>query len=174
MAEMSLSPEEFLSKHLADEHADVLREGQREPWSIIDEARGVDRVLSGAVPRIDAVRVAVGGFGNAPALDTITLKVSARVSPRELSQLHREARTGYGVARDRVLGERSLTLAQFADDYRLAPSWPGWPALRDAWNEAHPEWAFKQARETQFANACRLAWESLTGLRWPDMRERKS
>jgi len=27
MAEMSLSPEEFLSKLLTDEHADVLREG---------------------------------------------------------------------------------------------------------------------------------------------------
>ena len=27
MAEMSLSPEEFLSKFLTDEHADVLREG---------------------------------------------------------------------------------------------------------------------------------------------------
>jgi len=150
--------------------APYFREGQREPWSAIDEARGVDRVLSGAAQRIDTVRVVLQEFGNVPALNTITLKVSARVSPRELYQLYQQARIGYGVARDRALGEKSLALARLADDYRLAVTRREWKDLREEWNKAHPEWAFKQKLVTQFANACRDAWESLTGLEWPDTR----
>ena len=148
-AEGVLGRLERLSRRLADRYG----------WH---PAQATVFVLTGAVPLVDAVRVA-WRRGAVPALDRIVLDLDPVLTPAEVAVRYRQARAqALGKALVRPQSEKHLALAVFAVEHPDG-------TLRErmaAWNRAHPQWRYSHA--TNFGRDLRAAVRRL--LRSPALQ----
>lgn len=103
-------------------------------------------VLTDAVPLLEEIRVRTDGRSN-PAASRICLEVDPTVPAARVAGAYRREQQRLLVSRPRPLGEKSLELARF-----VAVSDPDltWRERLDAWNAAHPEWAYARDRVQNF------------------------
>ncbi len=137
--------------------------GHFDCWS---EPEAVAFVLSGWVPPLAKLRARTRR-GLYRAASRITYDVDPRTSPAALAEFHRRLRRRWVEGRDRLLGDKALALAVFAD-----AAWqPGasWEELKERWNREHPpgDALHSELPTNQFATECRGAWERLTNEIWP-------
>jgi len=107
-----------------------------------------------------------------PALETITLKLSPRVSPREVAKGYAQLRASIvGPShRDRPISPKRIELAVFAAVHNDGRAWR---ELMSSWNSEHREARYTDVR--RFIRDCRLGYQQVTGakLDWIGVRGRR-
>ena len=79
------------------------------------------------------------------ATSRITLDVDPTVTPQEVSDRYKQARTELMGSRSRRMSEKHLRLAIFADTHRDGT----WEARMLEWNREHPDWRYGESRHFQ-------------------------
>lgn len=104
-------------------------------------------VLTGEVPTVPGIRYRRGHFWagrhDLPRAHRLVLDVDATLSARQVSRMFLELQREMGVAPPRRMTERRATLGRFHMQ-RLHEG--RWRDRMDAWNNAHPQWRYKDER----------------------------
>lgn len=121
-------------------------------------------VLTDAVPLLEEVRVRTDRRDQ-PAASRIRLEVDPNVSPARVAEAYRQERQRLLVTAPRPLGEKARELARF-----VAESEPEltWRDRLDAWNAAHPDWAYRREHVQNFHRDATAARRRLLGGRLID------
>lgn len=130
------------------------------------EAQAVAFVLTGAVPLLPRGWVRLSWRTSGPR---ITLEVDPRLSRTEVARLYGRWRGRVFRGADKPIERKAARLAVFAEEYR--DSGLSWRELMALWNQQYPEWKYHTA--VHFARDCQMAWQRVTGGKWPRKKEGK-
>jgi hypothetical protein len=141
-------------------------------YPVWHEATAVEFILTGETPPPRLAYLTTRHVASLPALDTVTLEVSPRLSPFEVKRLYAEVRgelLGDG-RRDRPPSEHRVALGLFAAEHNDGRSWR---EAMDAWNASHHGRQYEAGDWRRFARDCRVGYERITGakLQWASKRE---
>ena len=118
-------------------------------------------VLTGITPPTPLVQLSYSPNYEYPSLDMLTLKLPARLSPREVAKLYAKAsrglRSGAKERRDRPMTRKHLSLAVF----RATNPGGTLKARMREWNTSHPDWRYTNV--SLFSRDLRAAYSRLTG-----------
>ena len=103
-------------------------------------------LVCGVTPFIEPIRIRHQDAANRRGLqfswaERIVMEIDPTVSPSEVAHQYREARQRAGHSRHRSLGAKHRALATFELD--AGANSTGLARL-EAWNQAHPQWAYSQ------------------------------
>ncbi|MBT9260207.1 MAG: hypothetical protein KM310_10750 [Clostridiales bacterium] len=130
------------------------------------EAEAVSFVLSGTVPILPRGRVKLSWRMSGPR---ITLEVDPRLSRTEVARIYSRWRGRVFQGADKPIERKAARLAVFAEEYR--DSGLSWRELMAIWNQKYPDWQYHTP--AHFARNCQLAWQRVTGEKWPRKKEGK-
>ncbi|WP_273000757.1 hypothetical protein [Hydrogenibacillus schlegelii] len=130
------------------------------------EAQTVSFVLSGTVPFLSRGMV---GYRWRKIGPRITLELDPRLSRTEVARIYSRWRGRLFQGADKPIERKAARLAVFAEEYR--DSGLSWRELMAVWNRQYPEWPYHTA--VHFARDCQLAWQRVTGEKWPRKKEGK-
>jgi hypothetical protein len=133
------------------------------------ESDAVHFVLTGEMPPPLLARWTVRRHRDFPAMDSIVIEASPRVSLNDFSTFYRDARTqliGEGERSRAVVSEDRLSLGLFADannDGRFRT----WREAMDAWRAENPEQQrYRDDEVKRFARDCAAGYKAITGTRF--------
>lgn len=130
------------------------------------EAQAVAFVLSGSVPLTSRGRVQLKFTKSGPR---IVLEVDPRLSRTEVARIYGRWRSRVFRGADKPIERKAGRLAVFAEQYR--DSGLSWRELMALWNRQQPAWQYRET--VVFARDCQVAWQRVTGQKWPGKKEGK-
>lgn len=128
------------------------------------EAQAVAFILAGSVPLASRGRVQLKWTKSGPR---IVLEIDPRLSRTEVARLYGRWRGYVFQGADKPIERKAGRLAVFAEEYR--DSGLSWRQLMALWNQRYPEWPYHTP--VHFARDCQLAWQRVTGEKWPRKKE---
>lgn len=131
---------------------------QRYRWT---EEQAQHFVLTGTIPASPPVFTAtLEKSALSEVLDRLVLIVDPLLAPEQVAKLYRTVRQPVRKRRARTMSQKHVYLAYYA--LRLRPYLP-WSQMMDHWNQAYPDWAYKEA--SNFGRDCNVALRAILPLK---------